>query len=518
MALEVFDFYLERDLSWSQLIQRLREQAPLRRRSRQAVSRTFHDSFDWRLYREGTVLEEVSGNGKTRMILRSLGSGAPLNQIEGKVPRLVQELPPGALRDRLEPVMAMRAFLPVVVLDSRIESLDLLNGDGSAVVCLNLEENAVRSPRGERETVLPPRVAVMPVKGHGKALRHVVRYLRKDLSLRRAEDDLMIEALHVLGVQPGNYSSKHKIDLDPASPASGAMRRILLNLLDIMEINEEGVRKDLDSEFLHDFRVAVRRTRSALGQVKSVFPKEALARFKPEFAWLGAITGPTRDLDVYLLSYDAHRAGLPDEFGGKLYPLHQYLVLHQQTEQQALARELEGERYRKLIREWRDFLQEEHASPEAVNAARPVEEVASERIWKVYRRTLKEGRAIDQGSRAEELHELRKTCKRLRYLLEFFQSLYPPKDIRRLIRALKTLQDNLGEFQDLQVQSKFLCSIRDTVSREENAPVDTLMAMGILVGKLQERQRRARTEFTGCFRLFSRSGNERLFKRLFEEN
>ena len=42
--------------------------------------------------------------------------------------------------------------------------------------------------------------------------------------------------------------------------------------LQTLRINEDGVRKDLDSEFLHDFRVAVRRTRSALSQIKGVFP------------------------------------------------------------------------------------------------------------------------------------------------------------------------------------------------------------------------------------------------------
>ncbi|MFC1662475.1 CHAD domain-containing protein, partial [Gemmatimonadota bacterium] len=42
-----------------------------------------------------------------------------------------------------------------------------------------------------------------------------------------------------------------------------------------MRANEVGMLKNLDSEFLHDFRVAVRRTRSGLTQLKGVFPPSA---------------------------------------------------------------------------------------------------------------------------------------------------------------------------------------------------------------------------------------------------
>ena len=45
-------------------------------------------------------------------------------------------------------------------------------------------------------------------------------------------------------------------------------------LLDIMVANEPGMRADLDTEFLHDYRVSLRRTRSLLGQIKNVFPAD----------------------------------------------------------------------------------------------------------------------------------------------------------------------------------------------------------------------------------------------------
>ena len=46
-------------------------------------------------------------------------------------------------------------------------------------------------------------------------------------------------------------------------PAPVAVARLLLRLLDTCESNVDGVLRDIDTEFLHDLRVAVRRTRSA---------------------------------------------------------------------------------------------------------------------------------------------------------------------------------------------------------------------------------------------------------------
>ena len=52
--------------------------------------------------------------------------------------------------------------------------------------------------------------------------------------------------------------------MSPAIHASEACRRILAHLAQIIRLNEDGIRKDIDTEFLHDFRVAVRRARSLL--------------------------------------------------------------------------------------------------------------------------------------------------------------------------------------------------------------------------------------------------------------
>jgi len=116
------------------------------------------------------------------------------------------------------------------------------------------------------------------------------------------------------------------IGLSPDMPASLAVRKILSGLFDVMEANEAGLLADDDTEFLHDFRIAVRRSRTALTRLKGILPEQASEHFRPEFAWLGDVTTPLRDLDVYLLNFDVYQSALPASMWADLEPLRQFLT------------------------------------------------------------------------------------------------------------------------------------------------------------------------------------------------
>jgi CHAD domain-containing protein len=238
--------------------------------------------------------------------------------------------------------------------------------------------------------------------------------------------------------------------------------------------------------------------------------------FKARFGWIGQITGPTRDMDVYLLGFGDYRDSLPAAYRDHLEPLHRFLEAHQQAEQQVLARELGSPRFHSILREWREFLEAPvPAQPEAPNAARPIHELASRRILKMYKRVLKEGRAIGPETSPEHLHELRKSCKKLRYLIEFLVSLYPKKPAKAVIKSLKLLLDNLGNYQDLEVQAGKLRGLAQQMSEEGEVPVDTLLAMGMLVDGLLRRQHQVRAEFQARFAGFDSADNHRAYQKLF---
>ena len=222
-----------------------------------------------------------------------------------------------------------------------------------------------------------------------------------------------------------------------------------------------GAIADVDSEFLHDLRVAVRRTRSAQRQLRGVFPPEPLGHFREEFRWLQQATGPTRDLDVYLLGFDDLVAGLDDERRSDLAPLRTLLRRRRAAERRRMVRALRSPRFTALLEAWRAFLDGLSALPvdDRPDAARPIADLAAERIRRTYRRMVEQGRAIDDASPAEALHELRKLGKELRYLLEFFAALFPVEVVKPMVADLKGLQDVLGRFYDREVQAAMLRSV-----------------------------------------------------------
>lgn len=309
---------------------------------------------------------------------------------------------------------------------------------------------------------------------------------------------------------------KLRISVQRDERADVATRRILHPLLDAMEANEAGLRADADSEFLHDFRVAVRRTRSALGQIKGVFPTRTTERFRREFAWLGQVTGPTRDLDVHLLQFDRYRDRLPQSMRADLEPLREFLRRQQQQEHRRLIKALDGARYRDLRRAWHKFLEQRVPKrPSAASATRPIVNLARDRILRMHRRALKEGTAITPQSPNEALHELRKTCKKLRYLMEFFCGLFSKDNVDHLVKELKRLQDNLGELQDLEVQSTAMTRFEALMKHQRALNAPTRAAMDWLVKDMQKRKKDVRRKFARRFDKFARPEVSKRFRATF---
>jgi CHAD domain-containing protein len=145
----------------------------------------------------------------------------------------------------------------------------------------------------------------------------------------------------------------------------------------------------------------------------------------------------------------------------------------------------------------------------------PVINLARQRIYKRYRRIVKAGQRILKNTEDEQLHALRIECKKLRYLMEFFASLFPPKKISRLIKQLKKLQNNLGDFNDLCVQEEYLLNIASEMPVTDDQSRKTLLAIGGLVETLDKRRAVVKGEFAQTFTTFAAPENKKLFKELF---
>ena len=459
-----------------------------------SIAKTYYDTFDGRLYSDGLTLRHADG----RLTLIDRATGETFAGAEATAaPRLFDRDLPGELREPLEDVIEMRALVPVARVRSRELALAVLNRDEKTVVRLKLETHT------SGQTPLRGRISATAVRGYDRDLERVQAVLRDTLSLPEATVPLVDEGVVARGGVPAGISAKLTLDLAPDAPANVAAAIVFDRLLEIVADNLAGTLEDLDSEFLHDLRVAVRRTRSLQRQFKSIYP-ERLQHFRDEFKRLQGITSDLRDLDVYLLDFDDLRSAVPVSMRADLDPLLTVIVNRRARALTATRRGLKARRTQDALIEWSAFVNGAPTAEVSVKA------LASDRIAAVYRKMVKMGRAIDDDKPASDLHELRKVGKELRYLLEFFASLYPAEVVKPMVKSLKGLQDMLGRFQDREVQAN---SLRELAA--EVAEPRALMAMGVLVERFMEEEAAARAEFADRFAAFAAKEQRLLIKEHF---
>ncbi len=484
------------------------------------IEQRFFDSFDWRLHAAGAVLEQRVDAEGARLVWHALGNDEePVAQVCGQTPGLLVDLPDGPVRRRLSVVLGVRRLLPVVAIQSREQTLFIVGEQDEPIARLTILIGEAFDPGQARGGSLKARLTLEAVSGQAGEREVLIDLLERDPSLQRVSvpQPLMLEALSAVGREPRDYSSKIDFRLEGRARADANVKTILLGLLETLEANISGASAHLDPEFLHDLRVATRRTRSALTQIRGVFAPEVVGHYKSRFAWLQQVTSPARDLDVYRLNLEDYVASLPSALRGDLALLERFLADRHAAAQRQLTEVLGSPEIKSLLADWRAFLEAPVPdSAPAAHAERPLKEVADANIWRLYRRVRREGRAIGTESPAPELHELRKSTKKLRYLMEFFRRLYPSDDIGPLIKLTKVLLDNLGLFQDLAVQAAFLRSAAGEMNSEQRASTDALLAMGSLIGDLLHRQQRARERFADTFAEFDTKSTRRTFRALFK--
>jgi CHAD domain-containing protein len=478
-----------------------------------AGRRSLYDTFDARLRDAGLHL--VQEDGLLRLLGPDGGEIAALPWPERSETIQPADLQAGPLADRVAPACGIRVLLRTAEIDSTRRLLPILDEEQKTVARLVAEE-AVLSEGPRSGDAIRPRLYVLGVRGYDKELGRVCAVVEDELGVIPATETFEDELKARVGSSPAGLSSDSDVELTPDLPADRATVALSMRLLHAIESNVPGTLGDLDTEFLHDLRVAVRRTRALQRELKKVFPPPQLDRFRQEFKWLQQVTGPSRDLDVYLLDFDDFTATVPEPQRHDLEALRGLLEEQRADERRAMESALRSGRTSELLRRWAEFLEQLPSLPvdDRPQAVTPIGEVAARRIDKVYRQMVKMGDAIGDDSPHEDLHDLRKKGKELRYLLEFFSPLFPGKVTKPMVKTLKALQDTLGRFQDREVQATMIRGLSPQLA-DRPGGAEALMAMGILVERLKEQQDAARAEFHERFGAFAAPEQRALVKKTF---
>ena len=467
-----------------------------------AVIRSLLDSFDRRLYGAGLRLELRECDGLELVLTGEGSAGAHL--VVASVPRFPEDLPPGPFRARLAAVADVRALLPVLRVTASRYAGVRRNRAGKVVATVSIYERV----RCDGRDVAGWTIEVDELVGYAKQATGA-RDALAQMGLSRLDGDTLTVAAAVAGVHLGGVAGPIGVPLDPMMPAIVGFRAVLSELSDAIGANWQGAVERLDPEFLHDLRVAVRRTRTVLAEGKKVLPSAVVEEAEERFGWLGTVTGPARDLDVHLINWTTDTSSLAGDVVAALEPVHVLLERRCESAHDALASVLQSAEAAELMTAaaawWREPALDDHLG---VDGDRSLGSVVTKRIARAHAKLVKRGRLIRPDSPPEQVHELRKDAKRLRYLLECFASLLHDAPRRAFVRRLKAFQDNLGEHHDAAIHVAELRAISHEL-HVGRASSETMLAIGQLIAQLDQRRIATRLEFAERFAVYDTKATQR---------
>lgn len=462
------------------------------------------DTFDNEISKNGMILLEV----EQKLILYDLYIGTKVEQPHNGKLKFAADLEDGPVKEVLVGVTQLRVFLP-------IEEVQLREDLGAV-----LDDERKTRTRFSSVVLFGPEKtlsfgATQYMRGYQKAHLDLLDALAKLGAAGVAECSGVYESL---GIKNRDYDPKPKLAIQAKAPAKETAVSIIRTFVAIARRNESGIIADYDTEFLHDYRVSFRKVRSVLSLFKGVFSPEITVKLKRVFAEIMQGTNRLRDLDVYLLERENYFRMVPETSHVGLTLLFDHLQQERKKELKKVTKTLKNKEYGRYIKKLQKLFNTGSEFEMGANGEQPSKEFGCRLILKRYGQVCRIAGRIDANTKDALVHELRISCKKLRYLMEFFTPLFDEKEIKKLIKSLKVLQDNLGKFNDYSVQRGFLRQIVMTSLTDfKEHEIQVTEAIGALTAMLFRLQRKERNQVMKNFARFDSEETRSLFRLLFGE-
>lgn len=478
--------------------------------------RIYLDTFDWRLYRSGTVLELECCGGLCLLLWRELHSGTILlSRMVRKTPSSAADFNSAGPQARLKQILGRRSLLAHVTLDVHTDNLLLLNRDDKTVMRAELRRDQIVSPQRADNVVMDEVLYLFSYRGYETEFKDRLRWIKRDSKLSQVSMDPMLSALEALSIVPGQYSNKPKFSLNHDQPAIEAMTYVLKMFLQIMENNIAGAREDDDPEYLHDFLMAVRRTTIFIDSFSFLFPSDKLLTVLHDFQWIEREATPIRDLDIYMSLFDDFETRVDADHRQALKSLYQFLQEQKKRELRKMRVSLNSPRYYKLIGSWSDFLDRcKTIDQQPKSAVDPIGELALGRIKDIFRAFSKKSRGLSENISAKDLCELHQICKHLGYHLAVFSTLFPRKKVEKLLKAHSKLQSSLNQFRDMNLQYSRLREYKSGMKRSQAVRKVSLEAVEQLIADRKSEKSKAQKKAVKQIKRFTRNKMRKRFRSL----
>ncbi len=247
-----------------------------------------------------------------------------------------------------------------------------------------------------------------------------------------------------------------------------ALKTMAMNLYQRVNMNLDGVVRDYDLEYCHDVRVDLRKLRVIMEHLQHLATKGSpakkchLKQLENEVKRFQTLCGTQRDLDVFLNTFSTVETNENDLLTETI----KQLTSQRDAAHKILADYINGKQLVDLLNSWKTSFQclEQQMAPNV--KGQKISNFADHSIFTTYKDFVAQTQRTVSSSTYEEMHNLRKKGKHLRYTLELFQPVFSAVPFRAAVRELKVTQDLLGAFQDKEVAFCLLHNLPSTSSSD----------------------------------------------------
>jgi len=250
------------------------------------------------------------------------------------------------------------------------------------------------------------------------------------------------------------------VKADPVTLPAGiatreAFRAIAFACLKQVTGNKHALLKG-DPEGVHQMRVGLRRLRSAISLFGDILDDPQTEAVKRDLKWLTDELGPARELEVFVTNVVEPAQQHPRRWRDLPSIAHDLADRREAAVDQARAA-VQSERFRRLLLDvaaWLDTGNWTRPHDDLVRERGdvPIETSAAGELTRRWKKIRKKGRTLTQLDPVSR-HKLRIQAKKMRYAIDFFESIFgkSPKRREAFRSGLKAMQDCLGELNDITV-------------------------------------------------------------------
>ena len=292
------------------------------------------------------------------------------------------------------------------------------------------------------------------MSGRPQALFSLARDLQAKASLTLSFESKAQRGYRLAGHDGIAALKAQRTAIGPRTTGAEAFQAVARDALVQIAGNARLLQRAHNPDVLHQLRVGLRRLRAGLSVFKALLDPEGLNAARRETKWLAGELSEARDIDVFL--QNAASTDEIEENAGRAAFFRALRIAQADAYERGLAA-IRSERFRALLLMLGEWIEagawlrlandEQRALREglAVALAAPV-------LDKLDRRLRRRSRGF-MRLEVDARHDLRKQAKKLRYAAAFFGEAFPkhPKRRERYVALLRTLQDRLGELNDMAV-------------------------------------------------------------------